>query len=163
VEHGRVGAEGERARRGGGCFYRPDPAHEAVTALELELGRGDEENVRHGAILEAWFHLGGDSHPVHSQVTAAGCFIRVMEKAIANPPVYAAVPVHGGGTVLAAGICRADDLPRPDSPLGSGIAIATDARTDGSDVVAARPERELPGATLLRREQLGRDRVLRRA
>ena len=42
------------------------------------------------------------------------------------------------------------------------IAIADAARTDGTNVVAARPERELPGAPLLRLEQAGRDHLLRR-
>ena len=72
-----------------------------------------------------------------------------MKEAIATPTVEVAAPVaplHDRSTVPAAGICYLDDARRPDSPSRAEPAIADNARTDGTNVVATRWEHELPGA-----------------
>lgn len=69
-----------------------------------------------------------------------------METAIATPTLEVAAPVHERSTVLAAGICRLEEALRSDSPSRARAAIAADAQTDGTNVVATRPEHELPGA-----------------
>jgi len=84
-----------------------------------------------------------------------------MAKVISDPFVEVVVPVHDGAHVLTTSICRLDDFLRPDPPLRTRITIAGSASTDGTDAISARPERELPGAPLLRLEQKGRDCAFR--
>ena len=53
VEHGGGRAKRERPGRRYRRLDRPDAAHEPVPTVELTLGRGNEENVRHAPILRA--------------------------------------------------------------------------------------------------------------
>ncbi len=86
-----------------------------------------------------------------------------MPEVIVDPLVEVVVPVHNEAHVLEASICRLDGFLRGDFPFRARITIADNASTDGTDAVAARLERELPGVSLLRLEQKGRGRALRRA
>ena len=58
-------------------------------------------------------------------------------------------------------ICRPGRQRAKAFPVRTRFAIAGDAGTDGDYAAAARPERELPGDTLLRLEQKGRGDALR--
>ena len=51
VQHGLGRVECERPSRGGRRLDRPDPAREPGPVAELDVGRGDEQDVGHASIL----------------------------------------------------------------------------------------------------------------
>ena len=141
-----LGAEGERACRRGGRLDRPDPADEAVAAVELALGRGDEKNVRHSAIL--------DSSSLVARLPTSpqpGPRRRVLNRRHGKgnrEPRPSTWPLPStNGALCSQRASAASRKPCGLTPRsGARPAIAADARTDGTNVVATRREHELPGA-----------------
>jgi hypothetical protein len=84
-----------------------------------------------------------------------------MPEVIVDPSAGWSSSSHDDDHVLEQSICRPDGKVRGAFPARTRLAIAGDASTDGASADAARPERELPGDTLLRLEQKGRGGTLR--
>jgi len=83
--------------------------------------------------------LGDGSQPPHRSATATACFINDMNTVIVDPNVVAAAPSLAWPPVLElTSICRRDALLRSALPFRTRIAMTGNARTDGSNVVAAR-------------------------
>ena len=85
------------------------------------------------------------------------------QPAVAAPQVEIVVPVHDEEAALELSVRRLHRYLTAEFPFTWRIVIADNASTDGTALVGARLERELPAVSFLRLERKGRGRALRAA
>ena len=85
------------------------------------------------------------------------------QPSVAAPQVEIVVPVHDEEATLELSVRRLHRYLTAEFPFTWRIVVADNASTDGTALVGARLERELPAVSFLRLERKGRGRALRAA